>query len=1288
MPYNERDANRLAMANMVVRVIGFHFVGSTWIAPVAAVSLARQGSHCDLSQSLLLPQWNLYGNVKSDAVTSDSVEQHQNCKRPDVARHSNDRMVSERVHFVSLDVNNRFRTAHTMGCLIGVVAEEREDKQATMNGRLVVAKEEETDDSSSLACWNTKAIDPRQFNNGFLLNVPALLSTLLYGFAGGSPSSGSRSGSSSAHVHLVATAPGARSVDEKGARYLQLNAKLRLAFVASAIMDAAVGQRGFFGKNDLLIEPVIDVLPMSEYNAAEAKLRSSVKWLLARAFGEGLPEEFVDPFYVSGDNHAQLRPTVVNAMATGELYGLAASSIFHDELFASDGHKAILQTLQRYVGQVIDSDGNAVTETALCQTTPLRVNSHLAMIDHLMAAMTKDVVSGQAVLTACKKQGPIRENDLPPDNSEGALLYWINKVCECVRDRVETSIATNGGDAPIIPEMDDVYEDICDGACVATVISYYHPEKLKFDDICFNDPMSLTDCIHNLWLIKEFCAKHLPCNVFHFTYEDVLYTHETLKPNLNAFLAELFYFFEGSLADRPVAVPIRRSMGRLETNVTRNQLRKPLKTQIDSTPTRLPNESKLHSRINSIDSLMTDRSVDSLKHRHFGTASGRKLYRSEVDVGNSRPPGTVSFLDISAETNNASLSSFVGKSPPSYTRSETMPSVKLHSTPSLIRMQLEEKRRLYEAQRQKRHTELTEQRQKLSKAAFFQLKGKEISNSDNSSPTVSQEQHTTETAKKPSPSAPAEFDEISKNIKEMQEQMKRLSMEQEKLQQLVKSRQESTTLFSPVAASVAPLFNAQSLICLPSSAFPQMCPSSSVGEMAVQSPVDGNRQDTAAVDDQSFMLHANGKRVSRLDPPLEFSNNIASWGMTCSVNRPPRRTWQSLSSSQNGDQPGGPQYAASMVDLPACREAYEEEKAQLAENFQSASKDADDNVTCRLEEKTTDGNISMNGVLEAKPTATDDGHRRTSAVAPFEALADKERDSSPGIGFVIAAESQKLDEEELLRRKEQKFARVLRRREEMELRRAKVEEENAQRRAKLMQRMEEEERRKREKELRRQRVLEEYQKRKAEQEAMEQSSSSSFGTLPNVTPRSRLTRNQSQPPVRPKSQMMSSRTALQTDTSSVSNIDRLTDSCVSEPGLSEPALKLYVKPVQKSNRTIVYNAIQHNVLVGSVNVDVKRKVLEELAKSDGKHFLLLFRDQKCQFRGLYCWDQTSETVHKLYGVGPKSCTESMMNLLFKYDSGAKQFSYIPSKHLSATIDAFTIKDDFWQRKQSSLTPRR
>ncbi|VDO48642.1 unnamed protein product [Brugia timori] len=32
----------------------------------------------------------------------------------------------------------------------------------------------------------------------------------------------------------------------------------------------------------------------------------------------------------------------------------------------------------------------------------------------------------------------------------------------------------------------------------------------------------------------------------------------------------------------------------------------------------------------------------------------------------------------------------------------------------------------------------------------------------------------------------------------------------------------------------------------------------------------------------------------------------------------------------------------------------------------------------------------------------------------------------------------------------------------------------------------------------------------------------------------------------------------------------------------------------------------------------------------------------------------------------------------KYDSGAKKFSQIPTKHLSATIDGFTLQDHYMQ----------
>ena len=61
--------------------------------------------------------------------------------------------------------------------------------------------------------------------------------------------------------------------------------------------------------------------------------------------------------------------------------------------------------------------------------------------------------------------------------------------------------------------------------------------------------------------------------------------------------------------------------------------------------------------------------------------------------------------------------------------------------------------------------------------------------------------------------------------------------------------------------------------------------------------------------------------------------------------------------------------------------------------------------------------------------------------------------------------------------------------------------------------------------------------------------------------------------------------------------------------------RLFVKPSGKSNVQIIINAIKTVCLAGSVNADLKKKVLEELEKSEGKHFLILFRDAGCQYRG-------------------------------------------------------------------------
>jgi len=62
------------------------------------------------------------------------------------------------------------------------------------------------------------------------------------------------------------------------------------------------------------------------------------------------------------------------------------------------------------------------------------------------------------------------------------------KVCLIVRDDVERNCValTNGrneSDEPsingtTIPEMEDLYEDLCDGTCICTLVSFYRPDEL------------------------------------------------------------------------------------------------------------------------------------------------------------------------------------------------------------------------------------------------------------------------------------------------------------------------------------------------------------------------------------------------------------------------------------------------------------------------------------------------------------------------------------------------------------------------------------------------------------------------------------------------------------------------------------------------------------------------------------------------------------------------------------------------------------------------------------------
>jgi len=99
--------------------------------------------------------------------------------------------------------------------------------------------------------------------------------------------------------------------------------------------------------------------------------------------------------------------------------------------------------------------------------------------------------------------------------------------------------------------------------------------------------------------------------------------------------------------------------------------------------------------------------------------------------------------------------------------------------------------------------------------------------------------------------------------------------------------------------------------------------------------------------------------------------------------------------------------------------------------------------------------------------------------------------------------------------------------------------------------------------------------------------------------------------------------------------------------LSLLCCRLYKQPVTKSNRGIILNAVEYCVFPGVVNRDAKKRVLEEINRSEARHFLVLFRDTGHQFRALYLYSPETEEVAKLYGTGPRIVTDRMFDRFFK-----------------------------------------
>ncbi|XP_015039496.2 patronin isoform X40 [Drosophila pseudoobscura] len=318
--------------------------------------------------------------------------------------------------------------------------------------------------------------------------------------------------------------------------------------------------------------------------------------------------------------------------------------------------------------------------------------------------------------------------------------------------------------------------------------------------------------------------------------------------------------------------------------------------------------------------------------------------------------------------------------------------------------------------------------------------------------------------------------------------------------------------------------------------------------------------------------------------------------------------------------------------------------------------------------------------------------------------------------LVIGADATNLDPEsvdEMERRKEKIMLLSLQRRQQQEEAKARKEIEASQKREKEREKEEERARKKEDQMARRAAILEQHRLKKAIEEAEREGKTldrpdlhvklqpqSSSATNPRLR-QQRTTRP------RPKTIHVDDASVDISEASSISSRGKkgsssnLTESPDDYPSTSSTPIgrrgsyktsrgpKLYKQPAAKSNRGIILNAVEYCVFPGAVNREAKQKVLEKIARSEAKHFLVLFRDAGCQFRALYSYmPESGDQVTKLYGTGPSQVDEVMFDKFFKYNSGGKCFSQVHTKHLTVTIDAFTIHNSLWQGKRVQLPSKK
>ncbi|XP_053195886.1 calmodulin-regulated spectrin-associated protein 1a [Scomber japonicus] len=317
------------------------------------------------------------------------------------------------------------------------------------------------------------------------------------------------------------------------------------------------------------------VVPLELYDSARAKIDANLRWLFAKAYGiDHIPADLRDPFYTDQYEQEHIKPPIIHLLLSGELYCRVCGFILHAEQAASlQSHQSVIQALSRKGIYVLETDNTPVSSRDL-SSAPIKMSSHIHLIDALMMAYTVEMISIERVVSSVKRFSNFSASKELPFDLEDAMVFWINKVNMKMREISEKELKMkqhllespshqkspskwywklvpvryrrdhlSGRTLQHFPLLDDLLKDISDGSALLALIHFYCPELIRLEDICLKEVPSIADSIYNIQLLKEFSNEYLN-KCFYMKPEDILYSPPVLRHNMMVFIAELFWWCE------------------------------------------------------------------------------------------------------------------------------------------------------------------------------------------------------------------------------------------------------------------------------------------------------------------------------------------------------------------------------------------------------------------------------------------------------------------------------------------------------------------------------------------------------------------------------------------------------------------------------------------------------------------------------------------------------------------------------------------------------------------------